>query len=53
VIPAEVPLELKEILDRRAGKVHSTEGRVMTCLAEILTRHREMVLAELRHIRRE
>jgi hypothetical protein len=43
---AEIPAELREILDRRAGKVHSAEGPVMRCLAEILTRHREIVLSE-------
>lgn len=45
--PDEVPAELKEILDERAGRMHSAGGVVMTTLAEILTRHREMVLAEV------
>lgn len=41
--PAEIPQELKDILDQRAGKVHSQEGRVMAALAEILTRYQEML----------
>jgi hypothetical protein len=44
--PGEVPPELKKILDERAGKAHSDGGPVMSALAEILTRHREMVCAE-------
>lgn len=39
----DVPAELKQILDERAGKVHSSEGPVMACLAEILTAHDAMV----------
>jgi hypothetical protein len=45
----EVPAELIEILDRRAGRAHSRTGSVVTALAEILTRHREMVEAEYDH----
>lgn len=41
--PEEIPAELKEILDRRAGKDHSAKGSVMSALAEILTRYREML----------
>lgn len=40
--PEEIPVELKEILDRRAGRVHSATGSVMRALAEILTRYEEM-----------
>lgn len=44
--PAEVPAEFKALLDQAAGKEHSADGPVMTCLAAILTAHRAMVLAE-------
>jgi len=44
--PEEVPAELKEILDSRAGRVHSAEGSVMRTLAEILTRYREILEEE-------
>lgn len=40
--PQEVPQELIDILDSRAGKVHSRSGPVVSCLAEILTRFQEM-----------
>lgn len=40
--PAEVPQELIDILDERAGKKHSREGRVLTTLAEILTKYDEL-----------
>jgi hypothetical protein len=40
---ADIPQELKDILDRRAGKIHSAEGRVMQTLAEILTLFEEMI----------
>jgi hypothetical protein len=40
--PEEVPAELKDILDRRAGKTHSQTGTVMQALAEILTRYDEL-----------
>lgn len=43
----QVPAELIKILDQRAGRQHSRTGSVVTTLAEILTRYREMVLAEL------
>lgn len=35
--PDEIPQELIDILDMRAGKVHSRTGIVVACLAEILT----------------
>jgi hypothetical protein len=44
--PEDVPPQLKEILDRAAGKDHSATGSVMTALAEILTVHEEAVRAE-------
>jgi len=38
----EIPQELIDILDERAGKKHSREGRVVSTLAEILTCYDEM-----------
>jgi hypothetical protein len=38
----EIPQELVDILDARAGKVHSRTGVVLTTLAEILTKYEEM-----------
>jgi hypothetical protein len=35
------------MLDEAAGREHSAEGRARTTLAAILTRHRELVLAEV------
>lgn len=46
VTPEEIPAELKSMLDEDAGKEHSATGSVMTSLARVLARHREMVLAE-------
>jgi hypothetical protein len=40
----EIPPELKEMLDRLAGKVHSDQGKVMEALAEILTAHADIVM---------
>ena len=40
--PEEVPQELLEILDLRAGKKHGRTGPVVACLAEILARYAEM-----------
>lgn len=37
ITPVDIPEECKEILDRRASKIHSREGQVMQTLAEILT----------------
>jgi hypothetical protein len=34
-----IPVELKELLDKAAGKEHSATGSVMTTLAELLTIH--------------
>lgn len=42
VSPEEIPEELLEILDQRAGKQHSRQGSVVRCLAEILTRWEEV-----------
>lgn len=39
----EIPPELKAILDRAAGRVHSQNGKVMTALAEILTEYDKIV----------
>lgn len=36
--PEDVPQELIDILDERAGKTHSRTGSVVACLAEIITR---------------
>lgn len=40
--PEQIPQELKDMLDLAAGKIHSSQGSVMTCLAAILTRYDEM-----------
>jgi len=40
--PEEVPEELIEILDRRAGKAHSRFGSAVSALAEILTRYDQL-----------
>lgn len=45
--PEEVPDELKAMLDEDAGKDHSANGAVMSSLARILTRYRQMVYAEV------
>jgi hypothetical protein len=43
----EIPAELVAILDEAAGRQHSETGPVRTALAAILTKHRELVLAEV------
>lgn len=43
MIAEEIPGELVEILDRRAGREHSRDGSVLRTLAEILTRHEDIV----------
>lgn len=40
--PTEIPQELIDIIDKRAGKKHSREGQVLTTLAEILTKYDEL-----------
>lgn len=40
--PQEIPQQLVDILDERAGKKHSREGRVLATLAEILTKYDEI-----------
>lgn len=40
--PYEIPAELVDILDERAGKKHSREGQVLRTLAEILTKYDEL-----------
>lgn len=54
MLPKEVPVWAKELLDERAGKEHSVNGPVMQALAEILTPYQtaldtiqEMVVAVL------
>jgi hypothetical protein len=42
VTPEEVPAELIELLDLRAGRTHSRTGSVVAALAEILTRYDEL-----------
>lgn len=42
VRPEDIPQELIDIIDERAGKKHSREGRVLTTLAEILTKYDEL-----------
>lgn len=37
--PGQIPQVLVDILDERAGKVHSATGPVMSALAEILTEY--------------
>lgn len=38
----EIPQELVDILDEKAGKKHSREGVALTTLAEILTKYEEL-----------
>lgn len=38
----EIPQELVDILDQRAGKPHGRNGPVLVTLAEILTRWEEI-----------
>lgn len=40
--PEEIPQELIDILDRRAGKKHSATGPVVEALAEILTEYEKI-----------
>lgn len=39
--PDEIPQELIDILDKRAGKKHSRSGPVVATLAEILTAYEQ------------
>lgn len=39
---SEIPQELIDIIDLRAGKLHSRTGSVLTTLAEVLTRWEEL-----------
>lgn len=41
--PEEIPQELVDILDARAGKLHGRNGVVMRTLAELLTRYDELL----------
>lgn len=41
--PADVPQELIDLLDERAGKKHRREGVAVAALAEILTRYEQML----------
>lgn len=48
-VPADippVPPALLAILDRAAGREHSTTGSVAQCLAEILAAHKQMIRSE-------
>lgn len=45
--PAEIPTELRELLDQAAGKTHSDDGPVMACLASILTEHEASVRTKI------
>jgi hypothetical protein len=47
VTPDEIPQELIDLLDARAGKQHSRTGSVVSCLAEILTRYEELRCGDL------
>jgi len=40
--PDEIPQELVDLLDRRAGRLHRRGGTVLSTLAEILTRYDEL-----------
>lgn len=40
--PEEIPQDIIDILDDMAGKKHSREGKVVACLAEILTKYDEI-----------
>jgi hypothetical protein len=42
VHPENIPQELIDILDSRAGKKHSRSGSVISTLAEILTKWEEL-----------
>jgi hypothetical protein len=48
--PDEIPTELLEILNDRAGKVHRRDGSAVHCLAEILTKYDELRTAQDRRI---
>lgn len=37
--PDEIPQELVDLLDERAGRRHSRDGTVLRTLAELLTRY--------------
>lgn len=44
--PEEIPQELVDLLNQHAGKIHSRTGPVLQSLAIILTRFKEIILAE-------
>lgn len=46
--PDEIPQELVDLLDERAGKQHSCTGPVLATLAEILTRFEASLRQSLR-----
>jgi hypothetical protein len=37
VRPEDIPVEIKALIDERAGREHSADGPVMTTTAEVLT----------------
>jgi hypothetical protein len=43
----EIPPEIIDLMNERAGKIHRKDGEALTTLAEILTLYRKMVLAEV------
>lgn len=47
--PAEIPQDLIDILDARAGKAHNRTGPVVAALAEVLTRWEEIKESAHRH----
>jgi hypothetical protein len=51
--PEAIPQELKDIIDRYAGKEHTTTGLVMQCLAEVLNKYDDLVDANLATIARD
>ncbi len=40
--PQQIPRELVDLLDERAGRKHSADGQVLRTLAEILTRYDQL-----------
>lgn len=40
--PEEIPQELVDLVDRRAGRAHTPDGAVLSTLAEVLTRFEEL-----------
>lgn len=51
--PEDIPQELVDILNERAGKIHKRDGYAIEALAEILTRYDEMKAQELHEMLRQ